>query len=141
MRLSSLLPCWQHLELEMEPEHVSCKPHEVKSLILTFSHSGKVCMVVCCLESLECLTLWRLGSVSHRYHTESLVRGFSTHNLPLTTHGYFIIKNKAFKSGSCMTDELLTGFWYLNINSRASSFSPTIWHLYVLHSIRFFVFL
>lgn len=36
MRLSSLLPCWQHFELGMELGHVSCKLYEVKGFILTF---------------------------------------------------------------------------------------------------------
>jgi len=58
MRPFSLLPCWQHIELGRELKHVSCKLHEVKDFILTFSCSGQICMFVFCLKILDFLTVY-----------------------------------------------------------------------------------
>lgn len=56
VRLSPLLPCWQHFELGMEPRRVSCKVHEVKDFIHP-SHSGQVCVAAFSLEIFECLAV------------------------------------------------------------------------------------
>lgn len=125
VRLSPLLPCWQHFELGLEPKRVSCKLHEVKNFILTFSHSGQVCMVGFCLRDFrmsDSVESWvSFVEVSHRESGASdIMQGVSAHTVWLLQFmDVSLLRIKPSRVGLAWQINFLLAFGN-NITSRAS---------------------